>query len=227
MLSAVRDPQRPKMLGRYRIEGVLGTGAMAVVYAGYDPQIEREVAIKCLHAGVAADEGYRRRFLVEARAAGHLSHPHIVTLFDAGQTEDGRPYIAMERLSGDTLASRAARDGLPPLPTVIELAIQMASALDYAHAHGVVHHDIKPENIMLADGWRHAKIADFGIAERARSATPAARAPRSAAPRPTWRRSICAASGPTRAATCTRLAWCSTGCWPAACPGTKPRTCCA
>lgn len=166
MLSAVRDPQRPKMLGRYRIEGVLGTGAMAVVYAGYDPQIEREVAIKCLHAGVAADEGYRRRFLVEARAAGHLSHPHIVTLFDAGQTDDGRPYIAMERLSGDTLASRAARDGLPALPTVIELAIQMASALDYAHAHGVVHHDIKPENIMLADGWRHAKIADFGIAER-------------------------------------------------------------
>ncbi|WP_017463466.1 protein kinase domain-containing protein [Dyella ginsengisoli] len=166
MLSAVRDPQRPKMLGRYRIEGVLGTGAMAVVYAGYDPQIEREVAIKCLHAGVAADEGYRRRFLVEARAAGHLSHPHIVTLFDAGQTDDGRPYIAMERLSGDTLASRAAKDGLPPLPTVIELAIQMASALDYAHAHGVVHHDIKPENIMLADGWRHAKIADFGIAER-------------------------------------------------------------
>ncbi|MGN6236096.1 protein kinase domain-containing protein [Dyella sp.] len=162
----MRDPNLPRTIDRYRIEGVLGRGAMAVVYAGYDPQIEREVAIKCLHAGVAADAGYRRRFLVEARAAGHLTHPHIVTLFDVGETGDGQPYLAMERLPGDTLASRVAREGLPPLPVVLELAMQMASALDYAHANGVVHHDIKPENIMLADGWRQAKIADFGIAER-------------------------------------------------------------
>ncbi|HET6431191.1 protein kinase domain-containing protein [Dyella sp.] len=162
----MRDPDLPRTLGRYRIEGVLGAGAMAVVYAGYDPQIQREVAIKCLHAHVAADPAYRRRFQVEARAAGHLSHPNIVTVFDVGETDDGRSYLAMERLPGDTLASRAARDGLPPLSAVIELASQMAAALDYAHANGVVHHDIKPENIMLADGWRHAKIADFGIAER-------------------------------------------------------------
>jgi serine/threonine-protein kinase len=162
----VRDPNLPRTIDRYRIEGVLGRGAMAVVYAGYDPQIQREVALKCLHAGVAADAGYRRRFLVEARAAGHLTHPHIVTLFDVGETPDGQPYLAMERLPGDTLASRVAREGLPPMPVVLELAMQMASALDYAHAHGVVHHDIKPENIMLADGWRQAKIADFGIAER-------------------------------------------------------------
>lgn len=162
----MRDPNLPRAIDRYRIEGILGRGAMAVVYAGYDPQIEREVAIKCLHAGVAADASYRRRFLVEARAAGHLTHPHIVTLFDVGETPDGQPFLAMERLPGDTLASRAAREGLPPLPVVLELAMQMATALDYAHAHGVVHHDIKPENIMLADGWRQAKIADFGIAER-------------------------------------------------------------
>ncbi len=162
----MRDPHLPRTIDRYRIEGILGRGAMAVVYAGYDPQIEREVAIKCLHAGVAADAGYRRRFLVEARAAGHLTHPHIVTLFDVGETPDGQPFLAMERLPGDTLASRAVREGLPPLPVALELAMQMATALDYAHAHGVVHHDIKPENIMLADGWRQAKIADFGIAER-------------------------------------------------------------
>lgn len=162
----MRDPNLPRTIDRYRIEGVLGRGAMAVVYAGYDPQIEREVAIKCLHAGVAADAGYRRRFQVEARAAGHLTHPNIVTLYDVGETPDGQPFLAMERLPGDTLASRAAREGLPPLPVVLELAMQMASALDYAHANGVVHHDIKPENIMLADGWRQAKIADFGIAER-------------------------------------------------------------
>ncbi|HEX5305702.1 MAG TPA: protein kinase [Dyella sp.] len=174
----MRDPHLPRTIDRYRIEGILGRGAMAVVYAGYDPQIEREVAIKCLHAGVAADAAYRRRFLVEARAAGHLTHPHIVTLFDVGETADGQPFLAMERLPGDTLASRAAREGLPPLPAVLELAMQMAGALDYAHAHGVVHHDIKPENIMLADGWRQAKIADFGIAER-RGLQPADGAPRS------------------------------------------------
>lgn len=138
---------------------------MAVVYAGFDPGIEREVAIKCLHQEVAADPGYRRRFLAEARAAGHLTHPHIVTIFDAGEADDGRAYIAMERLAGETLASRVARKGFPPLPVIIELAGELAAALDYAHAHGVVHHDIKPENIMLADGWQHAKINDFGIAE--------------------------------------------------------------
>ena len=93
-------------------------------------------------------------------------HPNIVTIFDAGETEDGRTYIAMERLDGETLASRVASEGLPPLPMVIELASQMAAALDYAHGQGVIHHDIKPENIMLAEGWHYAKLSDFGIAER-------------------------------------------------------------
>lgn len=155
----------PRKVGRYRIDGVLGEGTMAVVYAGFDPDIEREVAIKCLHREVATDPGYRRRFLAEARAAGHLTHPHIVTLFDAGEAEDGRAYIAMERLADETLASRVASEGFPPLPVIIELAGQLAAALDYAHAHGVVHHDIKPDNIMLVDGWQQAKINDFGIAE--------------------------------------------------------------
>ncbi|TPG07349.1 HAMP domain-containing protein [Rhodanobacter glycinis] len=155
----------PSTVGRYRIEGVLGEGAMAVVYAGFDPGIERKVAIKCLHREIAADPAYRRRFLIEARAAGHLTHPHIVTIFDVGETDDGRSYIAMERLSGETLASRVSREGFPPLPAIIDLVGQLAAALDYAHANGVVHHDIKPENIMLADGWSYAKISDFGIAE--------------------------------------------------------------
>lgn len=156
----------PEKVGRYRIDGILGEGAMAVVYAGFDPGIQRPVAIKYLHSEVAADPIYRRRFITEARAAGHLTHPHIVTLFDAGDTADGRSYIAMERLSGETLASRVVHEGFPPLPVIIELAQQVAAALDYAHAHGVVHHDIKPENIMLSDGWKHAKVSDFGIAER-------------------------------------------------------------
>ncbi|WP_426689937.1 protein kinase domain-containing protein [Rhodanobacter ginsengiterrae] len=159
----------PRTLGRYRIDGILGEGAMAVVYAGFDPGIERQVAIKCLHREVASDPGYRQRFQIEARAAGNLTHPHIVTIFDVGETDDGHAYIAMERLSGETLASRVAKEGLPPLPLIIELAIQIASALDYAHAQGVIHHDIKPENIMLAEGWQYAKISDFGIADRRRA----------------------------------------------------------
>ena len=168
----------PQHIGRYRIDGVLGAGAMAVVYAGFDPQIERPVAIKCLHAEVAADPAYRRRFLAEARAAGHLTHPHIVTIFDVGETDDGRAWIAMERLSGTTLAERVASEGFPPLPVIMELVRQIASALDYAHAHGVVHHDIKPDNIIVAEGWQQARVNDFGIAER-RATAAGARDPRS------------------------------------------------
>lgn len=156
----------PATIGRYRIEGMLGEGAMSVIYAGFDPEIQRQVAIKCLHDTFADDPGYRQRFLIEARAAGHLTHPHIVTIFDTGETEDGRPYIAMERLSGETLADHVAAHGAPPASAVLELATQLGKALHYAHTQGVVHHDIKPDNIMLVDGWRHAKIADFGIAER-------------------------------------------------------------
>lgn len=162
------DTGTPRNIGRYRIDGILGEGAMAIVYAGFDPGIDRPVAIKCLHRNVAADPGSRHRFVQEARASGHLVHPNIVTIFDTGETEDGRKYIAMERLSGETLASRVARDGLPPLGVAIELASQMAAALDYAHGQGVVHHDVKPENIMLAEDWHYAKLSDFGIAERRR-----------------------------------------------------------
>lgn len=156
----------PATIGRYRIDGILGEGAMAIVYAGFDLEIQRQVAIKCLHDNLAEDPDYRQRFLVETRAAGHLTHPHIVTIFDTGETDDGRPYIAMEKLSGETLANRVAAHGLPPVSVVLELASQLAAALHYAHSQGVIHHDIKPDNIMLLDGWRHAKIADFGIAER-------------------------------------------------------------
>ncbi|HKT29174.1 protein kinase domain-containing protein [Dyella sp.] len=162
-------------IGRYRIEGILGEGAMAVVYAGFDPEIQRQVAIKCLHGNVAEDPDYRRRFQVEARAAGRLTHPHIVTIFDTGETEDGRPYIAMERLSGETLNSYVAKHGMPSASALLELATQLANALHYAHAQGVIHHDIKPDNIMLLDGW-HAKIADFGIAERRATRRPSAAA---------------------------------------------------
>ncbi len=153
----------PAHIGRYRIEGVLGEGAMSIIYAGFDPSINRHLAIKCLKDEFARDESYRRRFLTEARAAGTLTHPNIVTIYDVGEA-DGRPYIAMERLAGDTLANRVAQEGFPPIGVVIELAGQVAAALDFAHRHGVVHQDIKPDNIILVEGWSHAKVNDFGVA---------------------------------------------------------------
>lgn len=153
----------PPSIGRYRIEGVLGEGAMSIIYAGFDPSINRQLAIKCLRDEVASDQAYRRRFLAEARAAGTLTHPNIVTIYDVGEAND-HPYIAMERLRGETLADRVVREGSPPLPVVIDLIGQIAAALDFAHRHGVVHQDIKPENIVLVEGW-HAKVNDFGIAQ--------------------------------------------------------------
>ncbi len=153
----------PGTIGRYRIEGVLGEGAMSIVYAGFDPSINRHLAIKCLRDEVARDATYRRRFLAEARAAGTLTHPYIVTIYDVGEA-DGRPYIAMERLRGETLADRVAHEGFPPIAVVIDLVGQIAAALDFAHRHGVVHQDIKPENIILVEGWTHAKVNDFGVA---------------------------------------------------------------
>ncbi|MCL7744885.1 protein kinase [Guyparkeria hydrothermalis] len=153
----------PKTIGRYRIEGVLGEGAMSIIYAGFDPSINRHLAIKCLRDDVARDDAYRRRFLTEARAAGTLNHPNIVTIYDVGEAE-GRPYIAMERLQGDTLADRVAQEGFPSTPVVIDLAGQIAAALEFAHRHGVIHQDIKPENIILVEGWTHVKVNDFGVA---------------------------------------------------------------
>ncbi|MFO7582794.1 protein kinase domain-containing protein [Guyparkeria sp.] len=157
------DGALPERIGRYRIEGVLGEGAMSVIYAGYDPSINRHLAVKCLKDEVARDESYRRRFLTEARAAGTLTHPNIVTIYDVGEA-DGRPYIAIERLAGDTLANRVAQEGFPPIGVIIELVGQVAAALDFAHRNGVVHQDIKPENIILVEGWSHAKVNDFGVA---------------------------------------------------------------
>lgn len=152
-----------RMAGRYQILGQLGRGGMATVFKAHDPGLGRDVAVKFLHAPLCADEEYRARFLREARAAGGLSHPNIVTVHDVGEI-DGRPYMAMELMEGQTL-SDAMHDGQPlPVRDVIIMGIQLARALDYAHAHGVVHRDIKPGNIMLTKSARTIKVTDFGIA---------------------------------------------------------------
>ncbi|QDF96017.1 serine/threonine protein kinase [Azoarcus sp. DD4] len=158
-------------LGRHTLHGELGRGAISVIYRGYDPGIGRMLAIKTLRPEYVAREDYRERFLAEARIAGTLSHPGIVTIFDVGTT-DGEPFIAMELLRGPTLAAHVRKRGRLPLRTVIRIATQVADALDYAHRHGVVHQDIKPDNIAVTSASGNVKVMDFGIARLRRTAKP-------------------------------------------------------
>jgi hypothetical protein len=153
-------------VGRYRIVRFLGAGAMGEVYLAEDPHIERRLAIKTvrLTGGRPQDiEDRSRRLLREARAAGRLLHPNVVTLFDAGE-EDGLLYLAFEFVEGSDLASRLDSGEPPTLREVLRIVRQVAEALDYAHRQGIVHRDIKPSNILL-DAAGHVKVADFGIAK--------------------------------------------------------------
>jgi serine/threonine protein kinase len=155
-------------VGRYEIVGEVGRGAMGVVYQARDPKIDRLVAIKtiCLIGQEAQDETeYRERFFMEAKTAGRLSHPGIVTIFDVGEEPETRePYIVMEYVAGQSLSKLlSAQNKKLPVGVALRLAQELAEALDYAHTQGVVHRDIKPANILVTrDG--HAKVADFGIA---------------------------------------------------------------
>jgi eukaryotic-like serine/threonine-protein kinase len=150
-------------IGRYQVEAELGRGSMSIVYKAFDPRIDRYLAVKVLRERYARDVNSRQRFLREARAAGGLGHPSIVTVFDVGQI-DGVPYMAMELLEGDTLADRLAGSKVPNLHETLDLAVQLSSALSYAHERGVIHRDIKPANIHFDASSGVAKLLDFGIA---------------------------------------------------------------
>ncbi|MBS4096686.1 MAG: CHASE2 domain-containing protein [Sulfuricella sp.] len=155
------------MLGRYQVEKELGKGAMGVVYLGKDPKIGRIVAIKTMALSQEFDEDelvdVKERFFREAETAGRLSHPNIVTIFDAGEEHD-LAYIAMEFLKGKDLVPFTKSGNLLPLPTVLSIAMRVADALNYAHAQHVVHRDIKPANIMYEPESDSVKVTDFGIA---------------------------------------------------------------
>jgi hypothetical protein len=160
------DPGAPvTKIGRYEILGELGHGAMGIVYKAQDPKIGRTVAIKTLSAaGLGADmEQYRARFLVEAKSAGRLNHPNIVAVHDVTDDDQGRPCLVLEFVEGTTL-DRLVMEEQIPLARLLELVAQIARALAYAHANGIIHRDVKPANIMVTKAGQ-AKLSDFGIAK--------------------------------------------------------------
>ena len=163
MSTAAESPPIPERLGRYKIAAELGRGAMGTVFHGVDETIERSVALKTLHADLPPEilSEVSERFLREAKSAGKLNHPNIVTIYEFGQ--DGNvAFIAMEFLEGKSLQA-IMRGGRLPFTTIVDLVAQVADGLDYAHRFGVVHRDIKPANIMVSSSGL-AKLTDFGIA---------------------------------------------------------------
>ncbi|MEO8680473.1 MAG: protein kinase [Vicinamibacterales bacterium] len=150
------------VVSHYRLEGEIGRGGMGVVYRAVDTRLGRPVAIKVLPAEATTDAGRHRRFIQEARSASALNHPNIVTIYEVDE-HDGTTFIAMELVDGTPLDSLLAR-GLLPITTALDYGVQIASALDAAHAAGIVHRDIKPANIVVtADG--RVKVLDFGLAK--------------------------------------------------------------
>jgi serine/threonine protein kinase len=156
-------------VGRYELLTELGRGAMGIVYLARDPKIDRLVALKTISLegyGSAEVSAYRARLFHEAQAAGRLSHPRIVTIFDVGESSDTlTPYIVMEYVPGNSLEEvLSAKDGRLPLENALRITQELAEALDYAHARSIVHRDIKPSNIIIAEDGQ-PKITDFGIAK--------------------------------------------------------------
>src|SRR5215204_293959 len=155
-------PLPVKTIAHYRIMEPIGAGGMGAVYKAYDKKLQRVVALKVLPPEYVSQQDRRRRFYQEARAASALNHPHILTVYEVGE-DDGKPYIAMEYVEGETLRNKIRSGGLP-LKQILEIAIQIAEGLGKAHDAGIIHRDLKPENLMISrDGY--AKILDFGLAK--------------------------------------------------------------
>jgi eukaryotic-like serine/threonine-protein kinase len=148
--------------GRYELEELVGVGGMSNVYRAHDRLLERMVALKLLHDRHSNDDEYVERFRREARSAARLSHPGIVTVIDRGE-QDGHQFIVFEHVEGETLKQLVNREGPLPVGLALELALQIGRALSFAHTQGLVHRDVKPQNVLLKGDGR-AKVTDFGIA---------------------------------------------------------------
>ena len=147
--------------GRYELEELVGSGGMSTVYRAHDSLLERKVALKILHQRYGDDEEYVERFRREARAVAQLAHPNIVTVIDRGE-DAGRQFIVFEYVDGDDLKQMVDKVGPLPIDQVVELGREIAAALAFAHERGIVHRDVKPQNVLLSEG--RAKVTDFGIA---------------------------------------------------------------
>jgi serine/threonine-protein kinase len=153
----------PNVIGRYQVARELAHGGMGSLYLARDPAIDRLVAIKLLREGFE-DESVRQRFAREVRATGKLRHPNIVTIFDTGE-HGNRPFIAMEYVAGETLASMIHRRALASILEKLTILEEVCDALGCAHEAGIIHRDIKPANVMIEDATGAVKILDFGIAQ--------------------------------------------------------------
>jgi tRNA A-37 threonylcarbamoyl transferase component Bud32 len=160
-MSVVADTRIGTILAGYRIEERIGRGGMSVVYRADDIRLKRNVALKLLASELAEDAAFRERFLRESELAASLDHPNVVPIYDAGEA-DGLLYIAMRYVEGTDLKRLLRRDGALPPERALDLAGQIASALDAAHTQGLVHRDVKPSNVLLAGG-EHCYLADFGL----------------------------------------------------------------
>ncbi|MEU9981828.1 serine/threonine-protein kinase [Streptomyces sp. NPDC050856] len=159
----------------YLVEGEIGRGGMAVVYRARDLRLDRTVALKLLAPELARNDTFRKRFAHESRVAAAIDHPHIVPVFEAGETE-GVLYIAMRYVAGQDLRALLDHEGPLPPEKAARIAVQVASALDAAHAHDLVHRDVKPGNILVAEGTdsdhpEHVYLTDFGLTKKSLSLT--------------------------------------------------------
>ena len=150
--------------GHYHVERLLGRGGMGSVYLARDSRLERPVALKFLGGELARDADQRRRFLAEARAASALNHPNVCVIYEVGETEDGHPFLAMECIEGRGLDA-LVREGTTSVRELLPVATQLVAALDAAHSRGIVHRDIKPQNVCITTEGR-VKVLDFGLAKR-------------------------------------------------------------
>lgn len=156
----------PSKIGRYEVSGLLGAGAMGNVYLARDPELDRAVAIKTVrYASLPSDslDTFLERFRNEARAAARLHHPNVVQIFDVGEADTLGPYLVFEYVAGASLKQILRHRGPLRADRVVQLAEEVASALALAHSHGIIHRDIKPDNLLITDEG-HAKLADFGVA---------------------------------------------------------------
>ncbi|MFI5641562.1 serine/threonine-protein kinase [Streptomyces goshikiensis] len=166
---------RGKRIAGYQVESEIGRGGMAVVYRARDLNLDRTVALKLLASELARNDTFRKRFAFESKVAAAIDHPHIVPVFEAGEAE-GLLYIAMRYVPGQDLRALLDRTGPMPLPAAVRIAGQVASALDAAHDHDLVHRDVKPGNILVARGTdsehpEHVYLTDFGLTKKSLSLT--------------------------------------------------------